>query len=138
MRRSTAAQDRAGIHQDGRASGYVNPTLIPTSADPHPSPVGVDQRVHPSNSPLQTRKNYVSTLFAKLGMKQRTQAAAYAARYLRRLQTRIQAEQEDHRPEASVDQWSVSHPYRSIRFARSGSTAWPIRTPLPGIVLPVL
>jgi hypothetical protein len=80
MRRSTAAQDRAGIHQDWRASGYVNPTLIPTSADPHPSPVGVDQRVHPSNSPLQTRKNYVSTLFAKLGMKQRTQAAAYAAR----------------------------------------------------------
>jgi len=40
----------------------------------------VDQRVHPSNSPLQTRKNCVSTLFAKLGMKQRTQAAAYAAR----------------------------------------------------------
>jgi hypothetical protein len=40
----------------------------------------MDQRVHPSNSPLQTRKNYVSTLFAKLGMKQRTQAAAYAAR----------------------------------------------------------
>ena len=35
-------QGRAGIHQDGRASGYVNPTLIPTSADPHPSPVGVD------------------------------------------------------------------------------------------------
>jgi hypothetical protein len=32
----------------------------------------MDQRVHPSNSPLQTRKNYVSTLFAKLGMKQRT------------------------------------------------------------------
>jgi hypothetical protein len=44
----------------------------------------MDQRVHPSNSPLQTRKNYVSTLFAKLGMKQRTQAAAYAARTLNR------------------------------------------------------
>ena len=47
-------------------------------------------------------------------------------------------EHEDHRPEASVDQCSVSHPHRSTRFARSGSTACPIRTPLPGIVLPVL
>jgi DNA-binding NarL/FixJ family response regulator len=30
----------------------------------------------------KTVKNYVSTLFAKLGMKRRTQAAAYAARLL--------------------------------------------------------
>jgi hypothetical protein len=29
-------------------------------------------------------KNYVSALFAKLGMERRTQAAAYAARILRR------------------------------------------------------
>ena len=29
---------------------------------------------------MKTVKNYVSTLFVKLGMKQRTQAAAYAAR----------------------------------------------------------
>ena len=27
---------RAGIHQEGRASGYANPNLIPTSADPSP------------------------------------------------------------------------------------------------------
>jgi CheY-like chemotaxis protein len=56
---------------------------------------------------------------------------------LGRLQPRIEAEHEDHRPEASVDQCSVSHRYGSTRFARSGSTACPMRTPLPGIVLPV-
>ena len=31
----------------------------------------------------------------------------------------------------------VPDPYRSTRFARSGSTACPMRTSLPGIVLPV-
>jgi DNA-binding CsgD family transcriptional regulator len=85
----------------------------------------------------KTVKNYVSMLFAKLGMKQRTQAAAYRGPCLGRLQPRIEAEHEDHRPEASVDQCSVSHRYGSTRFARSGSTACPMRTPLPGIVLPV-
>ncbi len=39
---------------------------------------------------VKTVKNYVSVLFVKLGMKQRTQAAAYAARIFRWSQVRIE------------------------------------------------
>ena len=44
----------------------------------------------------KTVKNYISTLFAKLGMERRTQAAAYAARV-------FSAEDQRSRPGAAAD-----------------------------------
>ena len=48
----------------------------------------------------KTVKNYVSMLFVKLGMEQRTQAAVYAARCLRWSNVRVDAGHEDHQREA--------------------------------------
>ena len=48
----------------------------------------------------KTVKNYVSTLSGKLGLKQRTAAAAYAARILAASKLQIEPGHDDHRPEA--------------------------------------
>jgi len=45
-------------------------------------------------------KNYVTTMFGKLGLEQRTQAAAYAARAYGRVQARNEPEYDAHRPQA--------------------------------------
>ena len=49
---------------------------------------------------VKTVKNYVSVLFVKLGMEQRTQAAAYAARVFDGRTSGLSQDMRDHQPEA--------------------------------------
>ena len=49
---------------------------------------------------MKTVKNYVSVLFVKLGMEQRTQAAAYAARVFDGRTSGLSQDMRDHQPEA--------------------------------------